>query len=87
LQDPPKFTQILIFGLKIHHLATVHNIDAVSVSIAKKAFCVSHQPFRKNELSKKMKTHAARSPSHFYVQNDRRFDIPQGFPYGIEFLP
>jgi hypothetical protein len=24
LQDPPKFTQILIFGLKIYHLATLH---------------------------------------------------------------
>jgi hypothetical protein len=24
LQDPPKFTQIGIFGLKIYHLATLH---------------------------------------------------------------
>jgi hypothetical protein len=25
LQDPPKFTQIVIFGLTIHHLATLNS--------------------------------------------------------------
>jgi hypothetical protein len=27
LQDPPKFTQILIFGLKTNHLATLNILD------------------------------------------------------------
>jgi hypothetical protein len=32
LQDPPKFTQIGIFGLKIYHLATLHLIRPVFVT-------------------------------------------------------
>jgi hypothetical protein len=30
LQDPPKFTQIVIFGLKIYHLATPHCVERVA---------------------------------------------------------
>jgi hypothetical protein len=36
LQDPPKFTQIGIFGLKIYHLATVpqHQGDQIGTILA-----------------------------------------------------
>jgi hypothetical protein len=36
LQDPPKFTQIGIFGLKIYHLATLIN------TFSRKAIAASH---------------------------------------------
>jgi hypothetical protein len=52
LQDPPKFTQIVIFGLKMRHLATLHgrkmapkNVDLIQVSqtICKRSqFAISH---------------------------------------------
>jgi hypothetical protein len=49
LQDPPKFTQIWIFGLKTNHLATlVTGIVARTTAPPKKA----KRPFEKKRFQK-----------------------------------
>jgi hypothetical protein len=45
LQDPPKFTQILIFGLKICHLATLVAIFIYYDVYARAAACVTHRGY------------------------------------------
>jgi hypothetical protein len=51
LEDPPKFTQIFIFGLKIYHLATLVQGEVISVPL----FALVSFPSSLSEEKKQMR--------------------------------
>jgi hypothetical protein len=56
LQDPPKFTQIRIFGLKIYHLATLVSVKHFGMigkskeGLALQSLCFQRQVAKEAEL-------------------------------------